>query len=93
MLILRGPLTIGKLAERLGIERTTLSRNLALIESAAWATVQPGDDARARVVAVTAKGHIMVAASLGAWRKGEIVVADSTEIPRPRLLGPPSCLA
>jgi DNA-binding MarR family transcriptional regulator len=70
-LMLRGPLTIGELAESLGIERTTLSRNLALIESSLWVKIRPGDDARSRIVSVTAKGRAMVAASLSAWRKAQ----------------------
>jgi DNA-binding MarR family transcriptional regulator len=75
MLILAGPLTIGELADRLGIERTTLSRNLALIESAAWITIRPGDDARSRLVAVTGKGRGVVSASLAAWRRAQAAVA------------------
>src|SRR5262245_40182866 len=55
MLMLAGPLTIGELADKLSIERTTLSRNLALMESAAWINIRPGDDARSRVVSVTGK--------------------------------------
>jgi DNA-binding MarR family transcriptional regulator len=75
MLILAGPLTIGELADKLSIERTTLSRNLVLIESAAWITIRPGDDARSRLVSVTAKGRAVVAASLGAWRRAQAAVA------------------
>lgn len=75
MLILAGPLTIGELADRLSIERTTLSRNLALMESAAWITSRPGDDARARLVSVTRKGRAVVSASLGAWRRAQAAVA------------------
>jgi DNA-binding MarR family transcriptional regulator len=75
MLIRSGPLAIGRLAEMLGAERTTLSRNLALIESASWARIAPGDDARSRTVAVTAKGRAVVAASLDAWRQAQKSVA------------------
>jgi DNA-binding MarR family transcriptional regulator len=75
MLILAGPLTIGELADKLGIERTTLSRNLALIESATWITIRPGDDARSRLVSVTRKGRAVVSASLGAWRRAQAAVA------------------
>lgn len=77
MLILAGPLTIGELADRLSIERTTLSRNLALIESAAWITIKPGDDARSRLVSVTGKGRAVVSASLGAWRRAQASVATA----------------
>ena len=71
MLILRGPSTIGELAEKLRIERTTLSRNLARIEALSWVKIRPGDDARSRTVSVTAKGRAVVAASVDAWRKAQ----------------------
>jgi len=71
MLMLRGPLAIGDLAEKLGIERTTLSRNLARIEALSWVRIRPGRDARSRTVSVTAKGRAVVAASVDAWRKAQ----------------------
>jgi DNA-binding MarR family transcriptional regulator len=75
MLSLRGAMTIGELAEALGAERTTLTRNLALIEGAAWVKIRPAeDDARSRVVTVTDKGRAVVARAFPAWRKAQ----DST---------------
>src|ERR1700676_3519395 len=70
-LTLRGPLPIGELAEFLGVERTTLTRNLALIERAGWVEIRAGEDARSRVVAVTKKGRNAIAAALPAWRKAQ----------------------
>ena len=75
MLMLAGPLTIGELAHKLSIERTTLSRNLAIMEAAAWITTRPGDDARSRLVSVTGKGRAAVAASIAAWRRAQAAVA------------------
>lgn len=72
MLMLRGPMTIGDLADKLGIERTTLTRNLALIKTRRWIEIRADDDdARSRVVAVTRKGRATVAAALPAWRKAQ----------------------
>jgi DNA-binding MarR family transcriptional regulator len=71
MLLMRGPLRIGELAEYLGLERTTLTRNLAVIEEKGWVAIRPGDDARARVVAVTKKGQAAVTAARAAWRKAQ----------------------
>src|SRR5215469_10102342 len=49
MLSLRGATPIGELAEALGAERTTLTRNLALIEAEAWVKIQlDEEDARSR---------------------------------------------
>jgi DNA-binding MarR family transcriptional regulator len=71
MLLMRGPLRIGELAEYLGLERTTLTRNLALIEDKGWVVIRSGDDARARVVAATKKGHAAVTAARAAWRRAQ----------------------
>jgi DNA-binding MarR family transcriptional regulator len=71
MLLLRRPLTIGELAEFLGIDRTTLTRNLALVESKGWVDIRPGNDARSRVVAATQKGRAAVMAAMPAWRKAQ----------------------
>jgi DNA-binding MarR family transcriptional regulator len=76
MLSLRGDMTIGQLAEALGAERTTLTRNLALIEDAAWVKIRPAeDDARSRVVAVTDKGRTVVAKAFPGWRKSQDITA------------------
>jgi DNA-binding MarR family transcriptional regulator len=56
MLLLRGRLTIGELAEFLGLDRTTLTRNLALVDEG-WVDIRPGNDARSRVVAAIQKGR------------------------------------
>ena len=76
MLSLRGATTIGELAEALGVERTTLTRNLALIENAGWVKIEPDeDDARSRIVSVTDAGRETVAQALGAWRKAQDATA------------------
>jgi DNA-binding MarR family transcriptional regulator len=71
MLILRGSLTIGELAESLGVERTTLTRNLALTEREGWVAIRAGHDARSRIVAPTKKGRAAVTAALPAWRNAQ----------------------
>jgi DNA-binding MarR family transcriptional regulator len=78
MLSLRGAMTIGELAEALGAERTTLTRNLALIEAASWVKIQPDqDDARSRVVTVTDKGRAAASGALPAWRKAQDATASA----------------
>jgi DNA-binding MarR family transcriptional regulator len=71
-LIERGPSTIGELAEELGIERTTLSRNLDLILNQDWVKIEIGsEDARSRNVAITRAGRRAVVAALPAWREAQ----------------------
>lgn len=70
-LALRGVTAIGDLADALGVERTTLTRNLALIEDNGWVRIRPGEDARARNVEITAKGRAVLADALPAWRAAQ----------------------
>lgn len=71
MLELRGPLAIGELANSLGVERTTLTRNLALIEDKGWIKIREGKDARSRIAGMTAKGHEAVKGAVGAWQEAQ----------------------
>ena len=78
MLFLRGATTIGELAEALGAERTTLTRNLTLIEAEAWVKIQPDEeDARSRVVTVTDKGRAVVEQAFPAWRRVQGLLTEA----------------
>jgi DNA-binding MarR family transcriptional regulator len=71
-LALRGPTPIGELAEILGMERTTLTRNLALLEAERWIEIRADkDDARSRIVAIAPKGRAIMTEALPAWRKAQ----------------------
>jgi DNA-binding MarR family transcriptional regulator len=71
-LSLRGPLTVGELADALGLERTTLTRNLTLIEDKGWIkTGVDAEDARARVVSITGKGRAALSGAHAAWREAQ----------------------
>ena len=77
VLELKGPQSIGALAAALGADRTTLTRNLALIEEQALIRIRPGDDARARVVTIAPKGRRTVQAALPGWRKVQTALSES----------------
>ena len=67
-----GPRTIGALAGVIGVERTTLTRNLARLKAQGWVRITgSGDDARARIVSVTRTGRAKLAVALPAWRKAQ----------------------
>ena len=70
-LMLRGEMPIGKLAGLLGMERTTLTRNLALLEAEKWIAVRAGDDPRARMIAITAPGRAAVRRAFPYWSKAQ----------------------
>ena len=80
-LMLRGEMPVGKLAGFLGIERTTLTRNLALLETKKWISTKPGEDPRARMIAITAQGRGVVRRGFPYWAKaqaeaGKLLAAD-----------------
>ena len=70
-LMLRGEMPIGKLAGILGMERTTLTRNLAPLEEQKWISIKAGDDPRARMIAITAQGRVLVRRSFPYWSKAQ----------------------
>ncbi|HET7084892.1 MAG TPA: MarR family winged helix-turn-helix transcriptional regulator [Rhizomicrobium sp.] len=77
-LMLMGETPIGELAAFLSMDRTTLTRNIALLEAKDWAKTRTGDaDARSHVVSVTGAGEKMVRKALPAWRAAQAKVADA----------------
>jgi DNA-binding MarR family transcriptional regulator len=73
-LMLRGEMPIGKLAAFLGMERTTLTRNLTLLEQQKWISSKAGDDPRSRMLAITAQGRGMVRRGFPHWSKAQAQV-------------------
>ncbi len=73
-LMLRGDMPVGKLAGILGMERTTLTRNLAPLEQRKWIATKPGDDPRARIIGITAQGRGMVRRAFPYWAKAQAQV-------------------
>ena len=70
-LMLRGEMPIGKLAGILGMERTTLTRNLASLELQKWISMKAGEDPRARMISITAQGRSVVRRSFPFWSKAQ----------------------
>ena len=70
-LMLRGEMPIGKLAGFLGMERTTLTRNLVPLEEQNWITIKPGDDPRARMIEITTQGRAVVRRAFPYWASAQ----------------------
>jgi DNA-binding MarR family transcriptional regulator len=80
-LMLRGEMPIGKLAGILGMERTTLTRNLTIPEQRKWISIKAGDDSRSRLAGITAQGRAMVRRGFPYWSQaqahvGKMLAAD-----------------
>jgi DNA-binding MarR family transcriptional regulator len=69
-----GPMPVSRLARHLGVERTTLTRNLKPLEQKRWIEISGDADGRVRFVAITAKGRATAQAALPSWRKAQASV-------------------
>lgn len=67
----RAALPVAVLAELLGMDRTTLTRNLKALLEAGWVTLEPGADSRQRIVTITAAGRAKLKAAYAAWRAAQ----------------------
>jgi DNA-binding MarR family transcriptional regulator len=64
-----GELPITALADALGLDRTTLTRNLKVLEDRGLVSVAPADqDARVRLVSLTDAGACALAGALASWK-------------------------
>jgi DNA-binding MarR family transcriptional regulator len=77
MLGLAGPLPMATLADRLDLERSTLSRGLARLAAAGWVDL---GGARKRLVALTPAGRAALLAAKPAWEAAQAAAG--------KLLGP-----
>jgi DNA-binding MarR family transcriptional regulator len=78
-LILAGPTPVSRLAAQLGIERTTMTRNITLGERRGLVSGAPGKDGRERLISVTSAGLAIAEQALPAWRAAqERALADNT---------------
>lgn len=64
-------LPISHLATLMGMERTTLTRNLRPLQEAGWVTLGAGKDARVRLAAITPAGVAKVREAKAAWRSAQ----------------------
>ena len=71
-----GPMTVGRLADRLATERTTLSRELGPLGRRGLVEVATGEDRRRRVVTLTPAGRSALDGARPAWTA---VQADTRE--------------
>ena len=62
---------LGELADSLGMERTTLTRNLKPLLEAGWLKENRGDDARQRFISITASGRRRLVSAKPHWQRAQ----------------------
>jgi len=65
------PISITKLSEQMGIERTTLTRNLQVLTRDGLVKLGADVDGRSKTVALTPKGKRRLEAALPLWEKAQ----------------------
>ena len=73
---LRGPVTLTKLAEITVTERTTLTRNLTILEKKGFILIEAGRDRRERRVAITEQGREALMAAIPLWEAAQAHIED-----------------
>ena len=73
----REPRGVSELARELGMDRTTLTRDLKPLIAAGWVELASGEDARLRLVHITASGKRLLARAQPLWRKAQDAIDDS----------------
>jgi DNA-binding MarR family transcriptional regulator len=61
----------------LGIEKTTLTRNLQTLETQGCIRIESGKDKRTRLIRITSQGLSLVKKAFPFWKKAQAVVAKS----------------
>jgi DNA-binding MarR family transcriptional regulator len=59
------------LADKLGMDRTTLTRNLSVLERRGFIKISQGKDHRTRIVTATQKGRSTVAKAIPLWNEAQ----------------------
>lgn len=70
-------LTMSELAARIGVERTTLTRNLEVMRRDGLVRVMAGADARCKRIELTAKGRAALQKAVPLWRGVQAEVTAS----------------
>lgn len=66
-----GPVTVVKLAQATVMDRTTLTRNLQILEKRRLIEIKPGEDRREREVTLTASGMEVLAQAIPLWEAAQ----------------------
>ena len=67
----RGALPFTRLADILGMDRTTLTRNLTPLKRDGLLTLGPGPDRRVKLASITAKGRKQLEQAIPLWQRAQ----------------------
>ena len=72
-----GPIQLTPLADRLLLERTSLTRNLNVLKGYGWVQLQTGvEDSRQRIVSLSDKGYEQLDHAIPYWERAQKAIAN-----------------
>lgn len=71
-----GPLQPQALARQMGLDASTLTRNLRPLIEMGWVSQGPGDDARSRIIIATPSGRAKHAEAHRYWKRAQLALND-----------------
>jgi DNA-binding MarR family transcriptional regulator len=75
-----GPITQAELAKTMGMDSSTLSRNLRPLEAAGWIAVKAGDDARSHALVSTASGRQKRKEAQTLWKRAQLQLNETVGV-------------
>ena len=75
-----GPITQADLAKAMGMDSSTLSRNLRPLESAGWVAVHAGDDARSHALSLTTSGRKKRMQAQTLWKQAQLQLNETVGV-------------
>ena len=75
-----GPITQADLAKAMGMDSSTLSRNLRPLESAGWVAVHAGDDARSHALSLNVSGRKKRTQAQTLWKQAQLQLNDTVGV-------------
>jgi len=84
--IAREPVGVNQLAEATVTDRTTLTRNLRVLQQNGLIRIQEGEDRRSREVTVTPRGREAVAKATPCWEQAQAHVVGQVGVEHWRIL-------
>lgn len=70
----RGPITLTRLADLTVTERTTLTRNLTVLEKKGFLNIEAGMDRRERQVSITEQGREVLMSAMPLWEMAQELI-------------------
>jgi DNA-binding MarR family transcriptional regulator len=83
---LSGPVTVTQLAEHAVMDRTTLTRNLEVLEKQGFVEIASGEDRRTRVVTITQAGRAVLTRAYPLWEKAQARLKEALSEDRMQML-------